>query len=83
MGHGLFDRNGNIGPTLWADGRIIGAWAQTPDGRINHHLLIDPGPAARAAIEAEATRLAAFLGDTRVTPCYRTPLERQLATQPR
>ena len=27
-----FDRNGNAGPTLWVDGRVVGAWAQAPDG---------------------------------------------------
>ncbi|MFD7628248.1 winged helix DNA-binding domain-containing protein [Streptomyces sp. NPDC059851] len=75
----LFDRNGNIGPTVWWDGRIIGGWAQRADGRIVHHLLTDPGPAARAAVRAETERLSAFLADTRVTPCYRTPLERRLA----
>ncbi|UQA97290.1 winged helix DNA-binding domain-containing protein [Streptomyces halobius] len=75
----LFDRNGNIGPTIWADGRIIGAWAQRPDGRVNHHLLTDPGREARTAIESEIARLTDFLGGTRVTPCYRTPLERTLA----
>ena len=28
----LFDRNGNIGPTIWWDGRIVGGWAQRRDG---------------------------------------------------
>jgi hypothetical protein len=77
----LFDRNGNIGPTVWWNGRIIGAWAQHPDGHINHHLLTDPGRAARTAVAQEAERLTAFLGDTRITPCYRTPLERRLAAR--
>ncbi|MCQ8771325.1 winged helix DNA-binding domain-containing protein [Streptomyces telluris] len=78
----LFDRNGNIGPTIWADGRIIGAWAQHPDGRINHHLLTDsaPGRHTRGLITTEIQRLTTFLNGTRVTPCYRTPLERRLAS---
>ncbi|MFF4948479.1 winged helix DNA-binding domain-containing protein [Streptomyces chattanoogensis] len=78
----LFDRNGNIGPTIWADGRIIGAWAQHPDGHINHHLLTDPGHHTRARIDNAIQRLAFFLDGTRVTPCYRTPLERQLVAAP-
>ncbi|GGU90080.1 hypothetical protein GCM10010211_65820 [Streptomyces albospinus] len=78
----LFDRNGNIGPTIWWNGRIIGAWAQHPDGHINHHLLTDPGAEARAAVETQISRLTAFLDGTRITPCYRTPLERQLTTHP-
>ncbi|MER6045929.1 winged helix DNA-binding domain-containing protein [Streptomyces sp. NPDC001793] len=76
----LFDRNGNIGPTIWWNGRIVGTWAQHPDGHLNHHLLTDPGGQARTAIEAEIDRTRAFLADTRVTPCYRTPLERSLTT---
>ncbi|MCK7626554.1 winged helix DNA-binding domain-containing protein [Streptomyces sp. RS10V-4] len=76
----LFDGNGNIGPTVWWNGRIVGAWAHHRDGRINHHLLTDPGQEARTAISAEIARLSAFLDGTRVTPCYRTPLERRLAT---
>ncbi|PKV89857.1 winged helix DNA-binding domain-containing protein [Streptomyces sp. TLI_146] len=78
----LFDRNGNIGPTLWWNGAVIGAWAQHRDGHINHHLFTDPGAAARTAISTEIDCLTAFLGTTRVTPCYRTPLERDLAAQP-
>ncbi|MEU2869170.1 winged helix DNA-binding domain-containing protein [Streptomyces olivoreticuli] len=75
----LFDRNGNIGPTLWCNGRIIGAWAQHRDGHIDHHLLTDPGKQARTALDTETARLTTFLAGTRVTPAYRTPLERQLA----
>ncbi|MCX4671408.1 winged helix DNA-binding domain-containing protein [Streptomyces sp. NBC_01381] len=76
----LFDRNGNIGPTVWWGGRIIGAWAQHADGHINHHLLTDAPAAARAAVDEEIGRLTAFLSTTRVTPAYSTPLERRLAT---
>ncbi|MFB7630347.1 winged helix DNA-binding domain-containing protein [Streptomyces sp. NPDC056149] len=75
----LFDRNGNIGPTVWWNGRIVGAWAQHPEGHLNHRLLTDPGRAAHTAIRNEIDRLTAFLDGARVTPCYRTPLERHLA----
>ena len=30
----LFDRNGNAGPTVWSNGRIVGGWAQRRDGEI-------------------------------------------------
>ncbi|MEU2714260.1 winged helix DNA-binding domain-containing protein [Streptomyces sp. NPDC007205] len=75
----LFDRNGNIGPTIWWNGRIVGSWAQHADGHLNHHLLADLGNEARTAIDAELHRTLTFLDGTRVTPCYRTPLERRLA----
>ncbi len=30
----VMDRNGNIGPTIWADGHVVGGWVQRPDGAI-------------------------------------------------
>lgn len=75
----LFDRSGNIGPTVWWDGRIVGGWSQRPDGEIVHRLLTDVGAAAGSAIGAEAERLAGWIGDVRVTPRFRTPLERELS----
>ena len=80
-GHGprLFDRSGNIGPTVWADGRIVGGWAQRADGEIAVRLLERVGREARAAIDAEAARLAAWVGAVRLTPRFRTPLERELS----
>lgn len=75
----LFDRSGNIGPTVWWDGRIVGGWAQRADGEIVWRLLTDPGKDAVRAVEAEAARLAAWVGDVRVTPRFRTPLERELS----
>jgi hypothetical protein len=75
----LFDRSGNIGPTVWCDGRIVGGWAQRKDGEIALGLLEDPGAAAAAAIAAEAQRLREWIGDVRVTPRFRTPLERELS----
>jgi hypothetical protein len=74
----LFDRNGNAGPTIWADGRVVGGWAQRRDGEIALRLLEDVGAQTRAAIDAEAAAVADWLGDVRFTPRFRTPLEREL-----
>jgi hypothetical protein len=74
----LFDRSGNIGPTVWWEGRIVGGWAQRKDGEVVVRLLEDAGADAAAAVDAEAERLRAWLGDIRVTPRFRTPLEREL-----
>ena len=38
-GPALFDRNGNAGPTVWVNGRIVGGWAQSQSGRIVTRLL--------------------------------------------
>jgi Winged helix DNA-binding domain len=75
----LFDRSGNIGPTAWWDGRIVGGWAQRKDGEIAVRLLEDAGAEAAAAIAAEAERLRGWIGSgVRITPRFRTPLEREL-----
>ncbi|MFD3869084.1 winged helix DNA-binding domain-containing protein [Streptomyces sp. NPDC058623] len=74
----LFDYAGNIGPTVWWNGEVIGGWAQRPDGAIVWRLLGDRGRVAEEAVTAEADRLAAWVGDARVTPRFRTPLEREL-----
>jgi hypothetical protein len=79
-GPALFDRSGNIGPTLWWEGRIIGGWAQRKDGEIVVRLLEDAGGGAAAAVAAEAARLQAWLGPVRITPRFRTPLERELSS---
>ncbi|AUG81108.1 hypothetical protein CFP65_6452 [Kitasatospora sp. MMS16-BH015] len=74
----LFDRSGNIGPTVWWCGRIVGGWAQRPSGELAWEPLEQAGRAAEKAVTAELDRLRAWLGDSRVTPRFRTPLERRL-----
>jgi hypothetical protein len=77
----LFDRAGNIGPSVWVDGRIVGGWAQRKDGSIVHRLLEDVDRSVRKRIVTEVDRVAALVGDVRVTPRIRTPLERELAAE--
>ncbi len=78
-GPALFDRSGNAGPTVWWDGRVVGGWAQRGDGAVVFRLLEDVGAEAARAIEAEAERLTGWIGPVRVTPRFRTPLERELS----
>ncbi|HTJ34270.1 MAG TPA: winged helix DNA-binding domain-containing protein [Dactylosporangium sp.] len=75
----LFDRTGNAGPTVWADGRIIGGWAQRQTGEVAFELVEDVPAATRHAVSAAARELSGWLGDARVTPRFRAPLERKLA----
>lgn len=77
--HHVFDNRGNIGPTLWWDGEIIGSWTVTSAGKVRTASLADRGSAARSAVQDAAARLEARLQGTAVTPAIRTPLERQLA----
>jgi Winged helix DNA-binding domain len=82
-GHGprLFDRTGNVGPTVWWDGRVIGGWASRPGGEIAVRFLEDAGADAVAAVEAAAEQLAARLGPVRITARGRSPspVEQELA----
>ena len=76
----LFDRSGNPGPTVWWGGQIVGGWAQRKDGEVVFQLLIDIGREGTANVESEAARTAEFFGPVRVTPRFRTPLERSLVS---
>ena len=42
-GRALFDTNGNAGPTVWWDGRIVGGWAQRKTGEVVLRFLEDAG----------------------------------------
>lgn len=75
----LFDSNGNVGPTIWLDGRIVGGWASRPDATIVCHLLEDVGRSGVRRIEREAEALTTWMGGASVVPRFRTPLERELA----
>jgi hypothetical protein len=75
----LFDRNGNAGPTVWWDGRVVGGWAVRPDATVAFRLLERVGREARVGVEDAAGRLEAWLDGTRFTPRFRTPLERELS----
>jgi len=78
-GTALFDSNGNAGPTVWWDGRVVGGWSQRRDGEIALGLLEDVGRDARTAIDAEADRLRAWLGEVRFSPGFLPPFQRGLA----
>ncbi|WP_433889974.1 DNA glycosylase AlkZ-like family protein [Streptomyces sp. CA-111067] len=75
----LFDGTGNVGPTVWWGGEVIGGWAQRPEGTVAWRLLADRGAEAAAAVAEAAQELTGHLGDVRVTPRFRTPLERELS----
>ncbi len=77
----LFDRAGNIGPTLWWEGEIIGSWAVAGNGDIRTVVLADRGADAAAAVDREAARLHDRLDGAAVTPAARTPLEKSLTTR--
>jgi hypothetical protein len=75
----LFDGNGNAGPTVWWDGRVVGGWSQRKDGEIVFRILEDVGQDGVRAVEAEAERLEAWLGDVRLAPGFLPPFQRALS----
>jgi hypothetical protein len=77
----VFDRSGNIGPTIWLNGEIIGSWAATANG-VATTLLTDRGHDASLAVDIAAEQLTQRLDGTAVTPAVRTPLERSLSGTP-
>ncbi len=76
----LYDVNGNAGPTVWADGRMVGGWAQRDDGEVVVRLLDDVGAESATRIEERAAALTTMLGDVRLKARARgwTPVEREL-----
>jgi hypothetical protein len=76
----LYDVNGNAGPTVWADGRVVGGWAQRDEGEVVVQLLDDVGRQTAALIDERAAALTAMLGDVRLKARARgwTPVEREL-----
>ncbi|WP_406278797.1 winged helix DNA-binding domain-containing protein [Embleya sp. NBC_00896] len=74
----LFDRMGNIGPTVWWNGRVVGGWATRADGELVWRALVDLEPEATKAVEAEVARHANWLDGACITPRFRVPLDREL-----
>ncbi|HET7387105.1 MAG TPA: winged helix DNA-binding domain-containing protein [Nocardioidaceae bacterium] len=73
-----FDANGNAGPTIWVDGRVVGAWAQAPDGTIRTHYFLDVPAPRRCEVDAQADRLRETLGETRFTVRFPGRIQRVL-----
>lgn len=77
----LFDAFGNIGPTIWSGGRIVGGWAVSGSGEVATTLLEDVGSTVAKAVASEAGRITTLLDGTAVIPSFPTPLEKTLRGQ--
>ena len=60
----LYDPGGDARPVVLIDGGAAGTWGVRPGGDLEFELSLygDPGPAARAALEARAAAMRALLG---------------------
>ena len=74
-----FDRMGNAGPTIWVDGQVAGAWAQTKDGEIRTHFFVEPTAKQASAVESRVEELRQMIGDTRFTVRFPSPVSTALA----
>lgn len=76
----VYDVNGNAGPTVWVDGRVVGGWVQRADGEVVTELLEDVGRAARDAVAERAAAVTELLGPVRLSARARgwTPVEQRL-----
>ncbi len=77
-GH-LFDRNGNAGPTIWLNGRVVGGWVQATDGEIRLAYLEEVSRDEGVLVESQAEKLQQWLGERRFIPRFRTPTEQRLS----
>jgi hypothetical protein len=66
----LTDRSGNIGPTVWADGRIVGGWAQRQNGEVALELFGPLRPAHRHLLDEAIGELRAVVGHVVVKPRF-------------
>jgi len=78
-GPALFDRNGNAGSTAWVDGRIVGCWAQDEAAVVRLRLVEPVSRDRRAALEAEAERLTAWLDGVRISTVYASAAMKEAA----
>ena len=72
----VFDRNGNAGPTVWWNGRVVGGWIQDAAGRVELKLLEKVGRDARTMLTRQADTLTEWLDGVRVSPRFPSPLAR-------
>lgn len=75
----LFDSNGNAGPTVWVDGRVVGGWGQLSDGEVVWRLLEDVGTEHETVIAKRASELTTWLDGTVLATRFPSPLQKELS----
>jgi hypothetical protein len=74
----VFDRAGNAMPTVWVDGRVVGAWGQRKDGCVAYGLFESVGPKGQRVLADEISRLESFLDGEYIPSRSHTPFTRAL-----
>lgn len=70
----IYDTAGNGGTTAWWNGRIVGAYYQHEDARIEVVMHGDPGRQAHAALDEQAARLTDWMAGEVVSSVYKNEL---------
>ena len=73
-----FDSVGNAGATLWVDGRVVGAWAQTRDGEVLVHYFERVAADRRRELADRLAELRSWVGSTRFTLRFPSPVHHRL-----
>ena len=74
----VFDRAGNAMPTVWVNGRVVGAWGQRQDGSVVYGLFESVSKKEQSLLTSEARRLESFLDGEYLAPRTQTPFTRAL-----
>lgn len=74
----LFDRFGNVGPTVWVDGQIVGGWIQRPDGQIAVELSTSLSTGHQRLLDEAVDQLQPVFGDAVVRPRFPAPVQKDL-----
>lgn len=72
------DGYGNIGPTIWADGHIVGGWVQRDDGTLATELTQPVSAQHLGLLDRQLARITTFVGDTRFRVRFPSPNQTDL-----
>lgn len=72
----VFDNRGNAGPTAWADGRVVGGWRQSGDGRVELQIVTDISRRTQKSLQRKADDLTEWLGGAVIKPRFPSPLSK-------
>ena len=78
FGDSLFDRNGNAGNSIWANGAVIGTWAHRKDTSVAFEYFDTATKKVRSMVDSSIDRYRATVGDTIVRPRYPAPRQANL-----
>lgn len=72
----VFDNRGNAGPTAWVDGRVVGGWRQSGDGRVELQIITAVDRKVQKALQHKADELTDWLDGAVIKPRFPSPLSK-------